>query len=154
MSNIYTVQEKCTGLTAARTLLFIDAPSDGIVRILSASITNPLNETNEQLEACLQRITTLGTPTATTLTPAKHEEDSPAFSGVVKGNVSASEPTYTANTEMGYEGFGSLTGWFFRPTPLEIVCCAPSSDIGLRLLTTSFTSVDLIASMTFEKIGG
>ena len=62
---------KISGLNSARTLLYITAPATRCVEILSAKVTDASNATNQQLECCWQQIGTLGTPTATPLTPSK-----------------------------------------------------------------------------------
>lgn len=153
MRGVYTAKIKISGLAAAKTLAYITAPADKIVEILSASVTNATNETNEQIEITFQRVTTLGTPTATTLTPSKHEPGDQAAASTVKGNVTASEPTYTADTEIGYEGVASLSGYYFKPMPEERPTVLGQTTLGLRLLSTTITAIDAIVSITFREIG-
>lgn len=159
MQGVYTAAYRITGVTAAKTLMYLTAAATNIAEILSASVTNESNETNEQLACVLQRITTLGTPTATTVTAADHESLSAASASVVKGNVTASEPTYGAIAAgadivgaFGLEGASSLGGWFFDPTPEERVIVPPSGSIGIRILET-ITSANLIVRLTFREIG-
>lgn len=151
MRGVYTGVVKISGLAAAKTLLYITAPANKVVEILSASVTNASNETNEQIECCLQHVTTLGSPTATTLTPSKHELGDQAAASTVKGNVTASEPTYTSNTEIGYEGSSSLGGWFFDPTPEEHPFIPGQGTMGLRLLSTP-TAFDAVVRITFREV--
>lgn len=73
MKGVYVAQCKISSLSAAKTLMYITAPAALCVEILGASVTNASNETNEQVEVCLQRISSLGTPTGTSLTPSKTE---------------------------------------------------------------------------------
>jgi hypothetical protein len=153
MRGVYTAQYEITGLSAAKTLMYITAPSSAIVEILSAEISNETNETNEQLVACFQRVSSLGTPTATTLTPSKHEAGDQAAASTVKANVTASEPSYSSNTEIGPAGFSSLGGWRFDPLPEERPAIAPSASLGLRLLTATNTSFDGRIRITFREIG-
>lgn len=152
MRGVYEAVIKISGLTTARTLAYITTPATAVVEIIGASVTNASNETNEQMECALQRIGTLGTPTATTLTPSKDEAGDQAAASTVKGNVTASEPTYTANTELGYEGAPSLGGWVFEPGAMERPIIAPSTSMGLRLLQT-ITSVDAVVRVRFREIG-
>lgn len=156
---VYSAAYRISGVTAAKTLMYLTAPSTAVVEILSASVTNESNETNEQIACALQRITSLGTPTATTVTPADHENLSPSASSTVKANVTASEPTYGAVAQnadivgaFGLEGASSLGGWDFNPMPEERVIVAPSASIGLRLLN-AITSADLVVRLTFREIG-
>jgi len=149
---VYTAQIKISALAAARTLAYITAPSNKPVEILSTSITNASNETNEQLEATWQAISSLGTPTGTTLTPSKHELGDQAAASTVVGNITASEPTYTANTLVGYQGFSTLGGYFFTPVPEERPIIAGAASWGLRMLSTP-TAFDAIVTITFREIG-
>lgn len=153
MKGVYDAVIKISSLAATKTLIYITAPSSMVVEILSAEISNATNETNEQLEACLKRIGTLGTPTATTLTPSKHENGDAAASSTAKGNVTASEPTYTANTEIGYSGFASLAGWRYDPIPEERPIIQPSGSMGLLLVTSTNTAFDALCRVTFREIG-
>lgn len=154
MKGVYTASFKITGLNSARTLLYITSTSSKIVEIISSSVTNASNETNEQLDCCWQKIGTLGTPTATTVTPAKHEDGDQAATVTVKANVTVSEPTYTADTEVGREGFPSLNGWRhpIYGDDAEKVYIAPSGSHGLRMLNTP-ASFDAIVRVTFREIG-
>lgn len=152
MRGVYTTSIKIAGLAAAKTLAYLTAPATAAVEILSASVTNASNESNEQIEITLQYITTLGTPTGTTLTFAKHEPGDQAATVAGKGNVTAAEPTYTADTEIGREGSSSLCGWFFDPLPEERPIIAPSGNLGLRLITTP-TAFDALVKITFREIG-
>lgn len=159
MRGVYSCAYRIAGVTAARTLLYLTAPSTKVVEILSASVTNESNETNEQILCGLQRITTLGTPTATTITPGKHETGDQAASSVVKANVTASEPTYPAVAQgadipmaIGLEGCSSLGGWFFQPVPEERPIVTAGDSWGLRLVN-AITSADLVIRLTMREIG-
>src|SRR3990167_3003883 len=137
MRGVYSTSIKIAGLAAAKTLAYLTAPATAAIEILSASVTNESNESNEQIEITLQRITTLGTPTGTTLMFAKHESGDQAAAAAGKGNVTAGEPTYTADTEIGREGASSLGGWYYDPLPEERPIIPPSGNLGLRLITRS-----------------
>lgn len=152
MRGVYTATIRITGLNSARTLMYITVQSTKVVEILSASLTNESNETNEQLLCTFQRITTLGTPTKTDIIPAKHENGDAAAGSTVAGNVTAAEPTYTADTEIGREGFSSLGGWYFDPTPEERPNIPPSGNLGLRMISTP-TSFDAVVRVTFREVG-
>jgi hypothetical protein len=152
MQGVYTAGIKISSLSAAKTLMYLTAPSTKAVEILGASVTNASNESNEQCEIYLKKIGTLGTPTATTLTPSEHEQSSPAAGSTVKGNVTASEPSYTSNTELGWQGFSSLGGWFYQPTPEERLTIAASDTWGIYLVNSP-TAFDAIVTLTFREIG-
>lgn len=154
MRGVYRANGQVTGLTAGRTLVYVTAPATAAVEILSARVS-PVgsNVTNQNLEAALQRVSSLGTPTGTTLTPAKAENGDAAAASTVVGDVTANEPTYAANTQHDRSGFASLAGYQHAPVPEERVVIPPSATVGLRLLTTSFASCDLDYEICFREIG-
>jgi hypothetical protein len=152
MRGVYTADVKISALAAAKTVIYITAPAAKVVEILSSVIENCSNETNEQLEATWQIVNALGTPTGTALTPAKHEAGDQAAGSTVVGDVTASEPSYVANTLNGRSGFSSLAGYMFAPLPEERPIIAPSATWGLRMLSTP-TAFDAIVRVTFREIG-
>lgn len=159
MRGVYTANYRIAGVTTAKTLFYITAPSTGLIDILSTIVTNESNETNEQMAVCWQRITTLGTPTATTVTPAKNEKGDQAAQGTYKANVTASEPTYGASAQgaalvdmHGLQGAPSLSGYMHGPTPEERRTIAPSDTWGLRLLN-NITSADLTIEVVVQEKG-
>jgi hypothetical protein len=152
MRGVYTATYTISGLTTARTLMYITAAATHVVEIVSARVANKSNETNEQMEITLQKVATLGTPTATTVTPAKDEAGDQAAACTVKANVTASEPSYTANTEVGYDGESSLAGYLYEPPDKLRPVIAPSATWGLRLMT-AVTSLDAVVRIRFREIG-
>ena len=154
MRGVYELSATITGVAAAKTLAYLTTPSSKCIEILSASVTNGTNETNEQLECFFQRISALGTPTATTVTPAPTEPGDQATGVTAKVNVTASEPTYAANTNSGDEGFPSLGGWRYQPMPEERVIVAPSTSIGLQLKTApALGAFDAMVRIVYREIG-
>lgn len=153
MRGVYNAQVQVTGVTTGKTLIYVTAPATAAVEILSANVTAiGSNVTNQNMECTLQRVGTLGTPTGTSLTASKSENGDQAAGSTVVGNVTASEPTYTNNTQVGKEGAASLGGWRYQPVPEERMVIPPSGTVGLRLLTT-LTSTDLNAQLQFREIG-
>ena len=152
MRGVYTATATISGLNSSRTLLYITAPANKLVQILSAHIGNNSNETNEQCYATFKRVTTLGTPTATTLTPSKHELGDQAAASTVKGNVTAAEPTFTANSEFGRKGFASVNGYDFLPTPEEQPTIQGAETVAL-VLENAPTAFDATVTVVFREIG-
>lgn len=159
MRGVYTAAYRIATVTTGKTLIYLTVASNKVVEILSASVTNESNETNEQLLCGLQRVSSLGTPTATTVTPKPHETGDQAASSTVKANVTASEPTYPAISQgadipgaFGLEGFSSLGGWYYDPTPEERLIVPGGETLGLRLVNTA-SSLDLVVRLTFREIG-
>lgn len=157
MRGIYTASYRLSGVTiTARTLMYLTTPSTAVVALLAAHVTNDDNDTNEQMRLALQRITSLGTPTATAVTPAPHESGDQAAGSTVAANITASEPTYGAAnvSTYGHAGVPSLHGWHFEPlTDAQQVFVAPATSIGLRLLADLAANTSLDIEITFREIG-
>lgn len=155
MRGVFRAVDTISGVTTAKTLLYIEVPTDAVIEILSARITCQDEDTSEQIMAELNRIATLGTPTATTITPKPTEEGSAAFGGTVKSNVTASEPTYDAEEAAIHSGGANkLAGWEYVPLPEERPIISPGDDVGLRLIDAIANSSDLTAEIVFREIGG
>jgi len=159
MRGVYTANYRISSVSTAKTLMYLTVASGKPVTILSAKVTNESNETNEQFVCALQRVTTLGLPIATTVTPAKMEYGDQAAACTVKANVTATEPTYGAIAQgaaivdvVGLVGFPSLSGWFYTPTPEERITFASGDTWGLRLLN-SVTAADLCVEIVFQEQG-
>jgi hypothetical protein len=150
MRGVYTATFKISGLNAQKTLMYLTAPAAKVVEIIAATVTNESNVTNQQFEIQIANITTLGTPTATAVTPTPHEAGDQAAGSTVKANVTASEPTY--GSAMTQEGAASLPGYRFEPQPDERLYVAPGASIGIRILTTP-TAMDTDIRLTFREIG-
>lgn len=153
MRGVYTASFLISGLSAAKTLMYITTTATNMVEILSSSVTDATLTTNQQIEVTLQRVSSLGTPTATTVTASPHEFGDQTAASTVKANVTASEPTYAADNQIGHEAASSLGGWFFDPMPEERPIIPPSATMGLRLLTSSISAQDTVVRITFREIG-
>lgn len=153
MRGVYRAPIKISGLAAAKTLIYITAPANKVIEILSAQIgSSGANVTNQQLEAVFQKVNSLGTPTGTAITPTKAEQGDQASAATVVGNVTASEPTYTSNTEADKKGFSSLGGYQHAPVPEERLYIAGGDTWGLRMLSTP-TSLDVDVEIVYREIG-
>lgn len=150
MRGYYKATIKISALAASRTILYITAPATKAVEIVRAWIGNSSNVTNQQNEIQIKNITTLGTPTATAITPTPDEGGDQAAGSTVKGNVTASEPTY--GTTIIDDGFASLPGWNYEPQPDDRIYVTPATSIGIFLNTVP-TSMDTIVGLSFREIG-
>lgn len=155
MQGVYRAGARIDGVTTAKTLMYITTPSNAIIEILRATVTAIDDVTNEQLVVELNRIATLGTPTATTtVTPKPTEELTTAFGGTVKADVTASEPTYdSAGSEIAAYGANKLAGWEFVPLPEERPVIKPSDTVGLHMLEALGVATDLFVEIIFRVIG-
>jgi hypothetical protein len=150
MRGVYTAAYKIAGLNAAKTMLYLTAPATKAVEIIACTVTDESNATNFQMQVAIANIGTLGTPTATTVTPTPHEAGDHAAASTVKANVTAGEPTY--GTTITQEGAASIIGYRHEPAPEERLIVTPGASIGIRMITTP-TSFDCDVRLTFREIG-
>jgi hypothetical protein len=150
MRGVYTAATKIAGLNASKTLMYLTAPAGKPVEIMSFSVTNESNATNFQMQVAIANISSLGTPTATSITPTPHEAGDQAAASTVKANVTASEPTY--GTTITQEGAASLNGYRHEPYPDERILIPAGASVGFRMITTP-TSFDCDVRLTFRELG-
>ena len=153
MRGVFRLTGTIASVTTAKTLAYIEVGSSPI-EILSARVSCENEDTSEQIYVELNRIATLGTPTATTDVPKPTEEGSAAFGGTCKANVTASEPTYDDRTDaIAAGGANKLAGWEYVPMPEERAIVAGNDDVGLRLVDAIANSSDISFEITFREIG-
>src|SRR6516225_11083214 len=106
MKGVYTSATKIAGVNSAKTLAYLTAPSNKTIEIIGVTVTDESVATNFQLEIAIANISTLGTPTATQVTPTPHEKGDQAAGSTTYFNVTAGEPTY--GTTITQEGAPAL----------------------------------------------
>jgi len=154
MQGVYRLTGTIAAVTTAKTLAYIETHATRPIEIYSARVTCENEDTSEQIYVELNRIATLGTPTATTDVPKPTEESSSAYGGVCKVNVTASEPTYDDITDaIAAGGANKLGGWEYVPLPEERVIVGAADDVGLRLVDAIANSSDISFEITFREIG-
>ena len=152
MQGIYVAEIDIASMTTAKGLIYIAAPSDAAVEILSAHAGNADNDTNEQAEFSFTKVATIGSPAGTSITPIGSENGSPAAGSTVLGNLTT-EPTSYEGVDWDYQGVPLLGGYDFDPTPEERPVISPSGAAALRLRST-IASSKLICQVKFREIGG
>jgi hypothetical protein len=151
MRGCYTAQYKIGSLAASKTVMYITAPANKVVEILGATVTQETNATNFQFSIGIDNVTTLGTPTATGVTPTPHEKGDQAAGSTVQANVTANEPTY--GSRITGEGAASLVGYRYEPpTEADRIYVQGGATVGIRMLTTPSSS-DFDIRLTFREIG-
>ena len=160
MRGVYESTYRISAVSAAKTLIYITVPSTITVDMLDTQVSNESNETNEQLLCVWQRVTSLGTPTATAVTPRKKEQGDQASACTVKANVTASEPTYGSiaqgadpGVSFAAKGFPSLGGYADTPIPETRFTIAPGDTYGLRLINAPSSAIDVVIAITHQERG-
>jgi hypothetical protein len=151
MRGVYTAHIDITGLSSAKTLLYIQAPATAVIEILSAMVTNLDTETSEQLSVGLFHVTTIGSPTGTSVIPEKHEKLDAASMATVLGDLTV-EPTTYATNPIDKQGINNLSGFRYDPLPEERPIIPPSGAMGLRMLVAP-NSFNAAVSIVFREIG-
>jgi len=168
MKLTYSALYRISTVNSARTLLLV-TPSQYPLEMLSASITKESSEASQTLLAGWRKVTSLGTPTGTTITPQLHDGASlptgvAALQGAFKANITASEPTYGAAAQdadvvglIGAEGFSTGIGWYFNPRTgvdrdRESLIMKVGDTWGLYLFTTPSAPTSLVIRATFAPV--
>lgn len=152
MRGVYSISQNFSSATAASTLIHLQVASTNVIEILSASATNRNNESNEQLEFVLQK-TSSSAPTGGTDISSNIVKNE---NGDATSTTTIRESANTGGTYGGVinrQGVSSLAGYFFDPIPETRPIVPPSNGIALRVLTTTFTALDLAVEIVFREIG-
>lgn len=151
MRGVYTAYIDITGISSAKTLMLLTAPATAVLEIIGIHVTNLDVETSEQLSIGLHKVTTLGSPTGTSVTPEKHETGDAAAAATVTGNLSA-EPTLYATNPIDKQGVNNLAGYHYDPIPEERPIVPPSGAMGVRLLVAP-SSFNCSVMVVYREIG-
>lgn len=152
MRGVYTAEHD-VAVSGAKTLMLLELPADLVVEVLGASITNQDVDTSEQLHCGLYRVSTIGDPSGTEITPEKHENGDVASTVTATAALATEPDTYDA-IAFDQRGFNNLAGYNYDPIPEERPIVSPSSAVGLRLLSAPSTSHILNMQIIYREIGG
>ena len=154
MRGQYTATIECTSVTTAHTLMQILAPAAVNVRLVSATVTNISNATNQQqLECLLTRITSGGNNSAgTSVTPTKSEAGDQSSGCTVLGQLTT-EPTTYAAVNIDDQGFYSLSSYNYQPMPEARPLIAAATYVGLKLNTAPSASTNFAVEISWIEEG-
>lgn len=145
---MYKVVAAIATVTTAQDLLEIASASGMITIIHNISISQPANETSEQIEVSVDRATTSGSGGGTA-TPRPTNPADTAFAGVVETDNSSPATTLT---QLILRGFNVLTGLFSLFTPEQQIVLG-ASDIAVIRTTTTIASTTLNVEVELEELG-
>ena len=141
-----------TTLTTAKSLIYLEAPSDAVLEIINWSVSDTDNDTNEQAEFVLQRVTDKTNVAGTAVTPAPTAVGEVASGATCKSPVTT-EPDGTVGTEYYRRGVALLQGYEVYPDRDERVYVSPGAAVVIKSLNT-ITSTGVQASITWRELGG
>jgi hypothetical protein len=152
MRGVYTAEIKISAFNSTKSAMLIQAPALKAVEIISAHIGNVgTNVTNQQLEACLTRVTTLGSPVGTAITPNPEEVSDQAAGSTVTGGLTTDVTTKSVNLD--HQGFASLAGYQYAPVPEERALIPPAGSAVLYLPVAPGVAFDAVVQVKFREIG-
>lgn len=136
-------------VSAAKDLLRLSAPADGVVVIHEVTVTQEASETSEQVAIQLMRASTDGTGTAAT--PRALESGSPVFGGTAVINLTVDS---TAGDILRREAANLLSGYKYLPTPELRPVISPSGRFVVRLEDAPAAARVMTVEVILEEIGG
>ena len=145
---IYTALMPAVSVSASKDLMRLSADSDHVLIIHQVDVTQAASETDEQLEIILQRASTDGTGSTTTIVP--HQEGDPTFGGTCVHNLSSDT---TAGAILHREGFNIKAGFFWLPPPELRIVVPPSGRFVVRLPNSPGAALTINTRVVFEVIG-
>ena len=152
MRGVYTAEIKLSVWASNKGMILIQAPALKAVEIISAHIGGVgTNVTNQQLEAILARVSVLGSPVGTAITPNPEEVGDKAADSTVTGGLTTDITTYGVNLD--HQGFASLGGYQYAPVPEERALIPPAGAGILRLPVAPGVAFDAVCQVKFREIG-
>lgn len=146
---VYCGVVRLTGVSTARDLCRLLAPSTGIVIILRVEVINESSETDEQIPYELFRGTGGTAGTAVTPRPVGGTLDA-AFSGTL---VPITADTTKSPTDAIYVTAGSTrNGMLYHPVPEERIIIPPSGGFVVRLPVAP-SAMDVRCVINFAEVG-
>lgn len=152
MRGVYTVEGKLSAWASNKGAMLVTNNSSRVLEIISAHIGDVgSNVTNQQLEAAIARVTTLGSPAGgATPTPTPEETGDQASAATVTTGLTTDVTTVGA--KLDHQGFASLAGYQYNPLPEERIIVPPSGSITMFLVVAP-TAFDAVVQMKFREIG-
>lgn len=153
MRGVFTVRVAIAAVAASKTLLYATNDANNVIEILSASVTDEDQSTNEQLRLAILRVTTAGSPAGGTPDVNKSETGSAATVLTWLSNLTTEPTTYNSDA-IDEQGVPNVVGYYYSPLPEERKYISPSKAFGLKLLNAPANAIRLVAQITYREIGG
>jgi|SRR6266568_8187827 len=154
MKGVFTVRQQISSLSTAKTVLLGTNPTGTIIEIIEAYLTNASQSTLEQLDIGLFIVTTLGSPTGTSITAANVQKSEAGSADTVltwTSDLTAEPTTYNANP-LHVEGVINVAGYKFEPVPEARRFVGSGKSFGLRLLGTPTNAFKAECMITYREL--
>lgn len=148
---VFTVSAEHTSLTTDTQLMQITAPATGPLQILSATIANTANETNEQLQVKISVASTIGSQVPAALTPTANDGSDTASGATVLHVLTT--PAILGTPPRYFTGFPSLPGWTLEPRLAETFIIPAGKTWVIEILGTSgsFSTINTITQVSYRE---
>ena len=150
MGRMYSVVMDAQSISAAADLMRLSAAATDVLRLHSVTVTQDASEVSEQLPFQIQRSSTDGTGTSTTPALLGGASDA-AFNGTCVTDLTAD--TTISGSPLIRESTNVLNGWYYRPTPEEMIIVPPSGRLVVRLDAAPAAALTFTLTAIFEEIG-
>jgi len=151
MRGVYVAEAKISALAAAKTLMLVEAAAGKLIEILSAvAVQVDKAAASQQIECEISRVTTLGTPAGTSVTPNPTEPGDQASTATVLANLTAEPTAYGVNLD--HDGGPSVGGYRYQPQPEERGLDGAGASFGLRLPNVP-NSGDFVVQVKYRELG-
>ncbi len=146
---VYTIPMISQAITAAVTLIQMNATSTRLLVLLGCRITNPESESSEQLGVQILKVTTAGTGTSTTPVPVEENQGAAGFTASTDHTAEG-----TASTVHWSDSFNLVgAGWIYTPVPEARIWVPPSGRLAIKLATAPGASINLNAVAEVGEVG-
>lgn len=151
----YTAEYVITSLSTAKTLLLGQAPSTMVIIILNVTVKDLNTPTVEQWEVSVNRVTTRGSPTGTSISAGNVQKGSKGdgnTSVTWLADLTAEPTTYDANP-LDHDGVPNTPGYRYEPSLEDRPEISPSESFGIRMIGTP-AATKVRVSVSYLELGG
>ena len=155
MGRMYTAKFSSVAVSASVDVFELTAPSDAVIVIHRAEITDETSETSEQAFAKMKRgIGATSGSSGGSATISKHQTGDGATGATVETNNTSKMTAGGGSIEdLGSRGFNWLTGFQYTPTPEERYVISPGERFAIEIPAPA-ASRTISGELVFEEIGG
>jgi len=144
----YVALMENVSVSILKSLIEFTAPTNRLVTLLEAWISQTVSETSTMETAQIIRKTAVGTGTVFTARPLA--ENAAAYGGTVRTDLTVEG---TLGNIMHMEGFNILNGWYYKPVPEARIWVAPGGFLAVRFGVAPAAALTVSAGMIFAEVG-
>lgn len=145
MARRFTIQGAFGSVSAALDVLRITGPTNGVLRLIEAHVTNDTDETSEMLPFSVYRASDDGTGTAANIEnlESNTQDSAGAIAGFSATYGLSSATTKSPSAPLSREAVNILSGFHHVPVPEARVMATAGDRIAIRLETAPTNTLSL-----------